>query len=121
VKFCIAGIHSFRCLITTFACGKLLVAHLRESQKQLSSSISPISYLVEIRARNSSLAFLFQSRQPAEAMADENKTPFTTLLRADSEHAQQDNDSEATTALGKYGVVFDERNQRRPDPTRRCA
>jgi hypothetical protein len=32
-------------------------------------------------------------------MAAENETPFTTLLRADSEHALPDDDGEVTVAL----------------------
>ncbi len=42
-------------------------------------------------------------------MAAENETPFTTLLRADSEHALPDDDGEVIAALVKYGVVFDKR------------
>ncbi len=42
-------------------------------------------------------------------MAAENETTFTTLLRADSEHALPDDDGEVTVALVKYGVVFDKR------------
>jgi hypothetical protein len=40
-------------------------------------------------------------------MAYENETPFTTLLRADSEHALPDDYRKATAALVKYCVVFD--------------
>jgi hypothetical protein len=35
VKFCFAGIHSFGVVIAFFPCGKLLVAHRRESRAPL--------------------------------------------------------------------------------------